>query len=106
MPRMSTVWAIVSNGAVEQVERLAVAQVGDPPALVQMIESLRASEQRVVLDRARRPAGDVVGQLFEQRQRAAAAEVAQCSWPRARRGRERPRVAHATAPAPAGERGS
>ena len=71
--------------AVEEIERLFVAQVDEASALVEMIDGLRASEERVVLDGARGEAADVVRELLELRERAATAKVAQVIRDRAPR---------------------
>jgi hypothetical protein len=62
--------------AAEEIERLAVAKIGEAAARVQMIDVLRPAEERVRLDGAGGKSGDVVRQLLEQRERAAAAQIA------------------------------
>ena len=65
------------EGPVEQVERVAVAQVDGAAARgVQVVDVLRPAKQPVELDRAGRPAGHVARQLLQHRQRALAAAIA------------------------------
>ena len=71
--RTSTECASGSNGPVTRSSASAVAQVGGArPGKPQMVDVLGPAEQGVELHRPRRPAGDVVRQLLEQRKRALA----------------------------------
>ena len=66
------------EGPINQIERVTVAQVRRaPPVWPLVIEVLRPAEQRVKLHRPRRPAGNVVGEQLQQRQRALAPAITQ-----------------------------
>ena len=75
-PHVDRVRQLVKR-AVDPVQRVAVAQVHGPaPPGPQVVDRLRQPDERVKLDRPRRPAGHVLGQQFQQRQRALAPPVA------------------------------